>query len=193
VKSIDLPATLAPCESPGAKALRDVSEGDLAVDVTPSTGQVKAGGAVDFVVTMTNKGKVPLRLEMGDPQTPRVDVIDDKDRPIEPLAPPPSIPNPRCEHVDCPLLPAPDHPRPKRELTLAPGGVARMHVTWHARKRAWPKLVGPPTCCTPDTRQPIDAGPLAPGSYRLAFFPPVSPNDSEQVLEHDEAQVEVTP
>jgi hypothetical protein len=71
--------------------------------------------------------------------------------------------------------------------------VARTHITWRARKLAWPTTVAHVPCCTRDDRQPVDAGPLPADNYRLLFFPPVSPNDSEQMLEHDEAQIEVAP
>ena len=179
------------------KDLRDATGGELLVEVTPANARVKPGGSVDFTFTMTNTTKAPLRLVLGDPQIPTLQVLDGQDRPIEPPAgPPPMVFNPKCAHVDCvqpPDMPAPRPFAPPPTLTLAPGGVARMHLTWRARKLGWTKSVVPMSCCTPDTRQPVDVGPLPPDNYRLAFYPPVSPNDSEQVLEHDEAQVEVAP
>ena len=185
--------TLPPCAAPGAKELREVSSTDLAVEVTPSSARVKPGGSVAFTLTMKNTTSAPLKLVLGDPQQPVLQVLDSQDRTIEPLpGAAPVVLDPRCARVDCVAPPAPPAPLP-RQLTLAPGGVARAHVTWRARRLAWPTTVAHVGCCSTDSRPPVDAGPLPPGVYRVVLLPPVSPNDSEQVLEHDEAQIEVAP
>src|SRR5437588_749297 len=111
-----------------------------------------------------------------------------------------AAPSDRCAQtsVDLPAVPAPcAAPGAKLlgdEVTLAPGGVARAHVTWRARKLAWPTVVEHVGCCTPvANRPPLDAGPLAPGEYRLLFFAPVNEGDSQNAYPHDEATVEVVP
>jgi hypothetical protein len=55
--------------------------------------------------------------------------------------------------------------------------------------------VAPPRhpCCSVDLRPPVDTGPLAPGSYRVTFLPPVSDENGQVTLEHEEIQVDVAP
>jgi hypothetical protein len=192
--AVDLPSALAPCTAPGALELRDASL-DLAVQVSPSSVRLKRGGAIDFTFTMTNRSKAPLHLVLREPQEPIVSVsqvLESGDRPIEiPPAPPPMV-NPACAKVDC-ARPVPSASAShSAEVTLAPGGVATAHGSWRARRQTWPKTE-PLPCCQLDLRRPIDAGPLPAGSYRVAFVPPVSDDNGQLALQHDEIVVDIAP
>ncbi len=159
--------------------------------------RLKRGGSIEFTFTTTNRSKAPLHLVLREPQEPIVSVLqvlESGDRPIDILpAPSPAKVNPACANVDCVMPARLASTPPPAEITLAPGGVMIAHGTWRARQQAWPRASEPLPCCQTDSRRPVDAGPLPAGTYRVALVPPVSDDNGQLALPHDEIVVDIAP
>lgn len=134
----------------------------LELRVTTATPSIAGGGRVDLIMTLKNKSSEPLPLYFtGDPRPVfDVEAVDLKGRRVDlPAGKPPKTPA------------VPTHDVKASRITLAPGGTARVKITWDAVKTRWaPEKVkswegrGYP-------RAPN--GPLAPGKYTLRIVVPL--------------------
>ena len=160
----DLEKTLEQCEvkMPGASDLPSGMRDKLELRVTSGTPSIAAGGHVDITVTLKNKSKAPLALYFtGDPQ-PKFDVeaVDAKGRRVDlPAGKPPKTP----------VLPT--HDVKASQITLGPGGSARVKIPWDAVKTRW----APEKIKSWDGRgyPRAAAGPLPAGKYTLRIVLPL--------------------
>ncbi|MDB5215924.1 MAG: hypothetical protein JWO86_3851 [Myxococcaceae bacterium] len=134
----------------------------LELRATSGTPSIAGGGRVDLTITFKNKSSEPLPLYFtGDP-LPKFDVeaVDLKGHRVDlPPGKPPKTP----------ALPA--HDVKVSRITLAPGGTARVKITWDAVKTRW----APEKVKSWDGRgYPRAAnGPLAAGKYTLRIVVPL--------------------
>ena len=134
----------------------------LELRVTTATPSIAGGGRVDLTITFKNKSAEPLPLYFtGDPQ-PKFDVeaVDLKGHRVDlPAGKPPKTPA------------LPTHEVKAARITLAPGGTARVKITWDAVKTRW----APEKVKTWDGRgyPRAPAGPLAAGKYTLRIVLPL--------------------
>jgi hypothetical protein len=131
---------------------------DLKVTLVPSATTVAAGGHVDLALEIVNTGAAPIPLYFSGDLALGPEVKDSKGTRIAP--PPGNAPkssDPKCRQADC--RPAVSH------VVLPPGGKAHARVGWDAVKRAWPKEP-PPGCCVVHV-DPVAAGPLPAGAYKV--------------------------
>ncbi len=158
---VDLAAVLANrrCR-PGrdAPAAPATATKDLKVTLVPSAATVTPGGHVDLALEIVNTGaaSIPLYFSGDLVLSPEV-----KDAKGARLAPPagnaPKSSDPKCREADCRM--------PGSHVVLPPGGKARARVGFDAVKRAWPKE--PPAGCCILHVDPVAAGPLAAGTYKV--------------------------
>lgn len=160
-----LDTALRGCEVPMPKAseLPSVTKDKLEISLSASKPQVAPGGRLELTLTLRNRQGEPLALVFtGDP-SPRVELeaLDAKgkraDRPAG--KPPASRPDAKGREAKA------------SRFTLAPNGVARVHLAWDAVKLRWaPERQktweghGPPTA---------PAGPLPRGKYTLRAVVPL--------------------
>lgn len=141
---------------------------DLRVVASAASPTVARGAAIDLTVRLVNEGTTPLellvrrdgmnRVVLGAPSPPFDDVlrwrvIDSANRVIDPPPNKPKPSNVACLGTLGMLF----------RVVLPPNGVARMTSKWSAFKRAWPDRE--PSPC--ESFEPVPAGPLAPGVYKL--------------------------
>jgi hypothetical protein len=134
----------------------------LEMRVTTATPSIAGGGRVDLTITFKNKSSEPLPLYFtGDPR-PLFDVeaVDLKGHRVDlPAGKPPKAPA------------VPTHDVKASRITLAPGGTARVKITWDAVKTRW----APEKVKSWDGRGYPRApnGPLASGMYTLRIVVPL--------------------
>ncbi len=134
----------------------------LDMRVISATPSIAGGGRVDLTITFKNKSSEPLPLYFtGDPR-PFFDVeaVDLKGHRVDlPAGKPPKTPA------------VPTHDVKASRITLAPGGTARVKITWDAVKTRW----APEKVKTWEGRGYPRApnGPLAAGKYTLRIVVPL--------------------
>jgi hypothetical protein len=140
----------------------------LKVAVTPSAANVAPGGHVDLAVEITNTSQSAVPLYFSGDLTLAPLVTDAKGARVSPPnGDAPKNADPKCaSQMECKL--------PTSHVVIAPGGKARARVGWDANKVEWPKT-GPTTCCTYHV-DPVAAGPLAAGTYKVKVPLPYESN-----------------
>lgn len=131
----------------------------LKVKLTAAPDKIAPSGHVDLTLEITNTGKVAVPLYFGGDLTLFAQVSDAKGaRVTPPTGNPPKNPEPRClNEMSC--------KNPTSHAVIAPGGKAHAKIGWDAVKAAWPKT-GPTACCVVHV-EPVAAGALPPGSYKV--------------------------
>jgi len=131
----------------------------LNVKLSAAPDKVAPSGHMELTLEITNTGKVAVPLYFGGDLTLSALVVDAKGgRVTPPTGTPPKNPEPRClNEQSC--------RNPTSHAIIAAGGKAHAKITWDAVKAAWPKT-GPTACCVVHV-DPVAAGALAPGSYKV--------------------------
>lgn len=131
----------------------------LKLKLTAAPDKVAPAGHVDLTLEIANTGSVAVPLYFAGDLTLAATVTDAKGVRVTP--PPgnaPKSPEPRClSEQSC--------RNPTSHAVIAAGGKAHAKVTWDAVKAVWPKT-GPSACCTIHV-EPVGAGPLSSGSYKV--------------------------
>ncbi len=159
----NLESVLKSCEVPMPKAaeLPGSVKDKLEVTLSSTTPAVSPGGSGEVTLTLKNKHTEPLPLFFsGDPPHFEVEILDGRGR-----------------RANAPKEKSPADPDKGRDtkaarVTLAPGGVARLHLTWHAVKLKW----APEKLKTWDGRGSFPTapdGPLPRGKYTLRAVVPL--------------------
>jgi hypothetical protein len=140
----------------------------LKVAVTPSSDKVAPGGHVDLALEITNTSQSAVPLYFSGDLTLAPLVNDAKGARVSPPnGDAPKNADPKCaSQMECKL--------PTSHVVLAPGGKARARIGWDANKVEWPKS-GPTTCCTVHV-DPVAAGPLSAGTYKVKVPLPYESN-----------------
>lgn len=159
-----LDEVLRTCDSPMPRS-GDVPSGmrdKLELRVTASTPSITPGGRVDLTLTLKNKSNEPLPLYFtGAPQPVfEVEAVDTKGKRIDmPSGKPPKAPA------------VPTRESKAAKITLNPGGIARIKISWDAVKTKW----APDKVKSWEGRgyPRVPAGPLATGKYTLRVVVPL--------------------
>lgn len=131
----------------------------LRLKLTAAPEKIAPSGHVELMLEIANTGKVSVPLYFAGDLTLAAFVSDPKGvRVTPPTGNAPKNPEPRCLHEQ-------SCKNPTSHVLIAPGGRAHAKIAWDAVHAAWPK-VGPTACCAIHV-EPVGAGPLTPGSYKV--------------------------
>ncbi len=131
----------------------------LKLKLSAAPEKIAPSGHVEITLEVTNTGKVAVPMYFAGDLTLAALVADAKGgRVTPPTGNAPKNPEPRClNEQSC--------RNPTSHVVIAPGGKAHAKITWDAVKAAWPKT-GPTACCAIHV-EPVSAGPLAVGTYKV--------------------------
>ncbi|MDB4992789.1 MAG: hypothetical protein JWM74_221, partial [Myxococcaceae bacterium] len=131
---------------------------DLKVTLVPSAATVTPGGHVDLALEIVNTSAAAIPLYFSGDLVLSPEVKDSKGARIAPPAGnAPKSSDPKCREADCRM--------PASHVVLPPGGKAHARIGFDAVKRTWPKE--PPAGCCILHVDPVAAGPLAAGTYKV--------------------------